>query len=204
MVEQRAGWTPPRLGTREQRALSWLATVEPPSGIVLQPSLWIPAARASGSRVHQIKRLAKRAAAGGDPRVAWYAEHLARLQRRTPRGPSGPCPGSDGELAAKAGAALEADRARLRLLGAGQRGQRPQDGGALSGAAGERRHASQGAHGVQAPGARRAVGAHRAQGGLCGEPFGAGDGEALRQARGGALAGASARRADVADGKSHE
>ena len=88
MVEQRAGWTPPRLGTREQRALSWLATVEPPSGIVLQPSLWIPAARASGSRVHQVKRLAKRAAAGGDPRVAWYAEHLARLQRRTPRGPS--------------------------------------------------------------------------------------------------------------------
>ena len=88
MVEQRAGWTPPRLGTREQRALSWLATVEPPSGIVLRPSLWIPAARASGSRVHQVKRLAKRAAAGGDPRVAWYAEHLARLQRRTPRGPS--------------------------------------------------------------------------------------------------------------------
>ena len=88
MVEQRAGWTPPRLGTREQRALSWLATVEPPSGIVLQPSLWIPAARASGSRVHQVKRLAKRAAAGGDPRVAWYAEHLARLGRRTSRGPT--------------------------------------------------------------------------------------------------------------------
>ena len=35
-----------------------------------------------------VEGLAKRAAAGGDPRVAWYAEHLARLQRRTPRGPS--------------------------------------------------------------------------------------------------------------------
>ena len=108
MVEQRAGWTPPRLGTREQRALSWLATVEPPSGIVLQPSLWIPAARASGSRVHQIKRLAKRAAAGGDipvsrgTRSTWRGcsggrhggrQTLPGLGRRTGC-ESGGCPGS--------------------------------------------------------------------------------------------------------------
>ena len=83
-----ANWFPPRRGTREDRALQWLASVEPPSGIVLLPALWTPAARASGLRVHQVKRLARRAAAGGDPRLEWYREHLARLRRRTPRGPT--------------------------------------------------------------------------------------------------------------------
>ena len=34
-----------------------------------------------------VKRLARRAAEGGDPRVRWLAEHLERLRRRTPRGP---------------------------------------------------------------------------------------------------------------------
>ncbi len=81
-------WSPPRVGTREHHALGWLSFVEPPTGIVLPPSLWVPASRASGLRVPAIKRLAKRAAAAGDPRVAWFAEHLARLGRRTPRGPT--------------------------------------------------------------------------------------------------------------------
>ena len=84
----KAYWSPPRMGTREFRALDWLSSVEPPAGIVLLPSLWLPAARASGLKVGQLKRLARRAAGAGDPRVAWYAEHLARLGRRTPRGPT--------------------------------------------------------------------------------------------------------------------
>ena len=88
MGGQNATWSPPRPGTRKYTALSWLALVEPPRGVVLPPSLWAPAARASGLRVHQIKRLAKRAAAAGDPRVTWYAEHVAGLRRRTPRGPT--------------------------------------------------------------------------------------------------------------------
>lgn len=46
----------------------------------------MPAARASGLKVAQVKRLARRAAASDDPRVAWYAAHLERLRRRTPRG----------------------------------------------------------------------------------------------------------------------
>ena len=81
-------WSPPDVGTREHRALSWLAAVELPVGIVLPASLWVPAARASGLSVHQVKRLARSAADGGDGRVAWYAEHLGRLRRRTPRGPA--------------------------------------------------------------------------------------------------------------------
>jgi len=87
MVEQ-AYWSPPRMGTREFRALDWLSSVEPPAGIVLPASLWLPAARASGLSVPWVKRLARRAAAAGDPRVGWYAEHLARLSQRTPRGPT--------------------------------------------------------------------------------------------------------------------
>ena len=87
MAEQ-AYWSPPRMGTREFRALDWLSSVEPPGGIVLPASLWLPAARASGLSVPWVKRLARRAAAAGDPRVGWYAEHLARLSQRTPRGPT--------------------------------------------------------------------------------------------------------------------
>lgn len=83
-----AYWSPPRMGTREFRALDWLSSVESPAGIVLPPSLWLPAARASGLKVGQVKRLARRAAGAGDPRVGWYAEHLARLGGRTPRGPT--------------------------------------------------------------------------------------------------------------------
>ena len=37
--------------------------------------------------VWRVKRLARSAAVGGDPRVAWFAAHLERLRRRTPRGP---------------------------------------------------------------------------------------------------------------------
>ena len=37
-------------------------------------------------QVAAVKRLAKRAAAAGDPRIAWYAAHLERLRRRAPRG----------------------------------------------------------------------------------------------------------------------
>ena len=81
-------WSPPDVGTREHRALSWLAAVELPVGIVLPASLWVPAARASGLSVHQVKRLARSAADGGDGRVGWYAEHLGRLRRRIPRGPA--------------------------------------------------------------------------------------------------------------------
>ena len=87
MAEQ-AFWSPPRMGTREFRALQWLSSIEPPRGIVLPPALWMPAARVSELKVHQIKRLARRAAVAGDPRVEWYAEHVARLGRRTPRGPT--------------------------------------------------------------------------------------------------------------------
>ena len=88
MTEQ-AYWSSPERGSREGRALMWLASVEPPRGIVVPPALWMPAARASGLKVPAIKRLARRAAAAGDPRVEWYAQHLARLGRRTPRGPTG-------------------------------------------------------------------------------------------------------------------
>ncbi len=81
-------WSPPRVGTREHHALGWLSFVEPPTGIVLPPSLWIPASRASGLKVPALKRLARRAAAAGDPRVQWYTTHLERLRRRAPRGPA--------------------------------------------------------------------------------------------------------------------
>ncbi len=87
MAEQ-AYWSVPERGSREDHALQWLAMVEPPAGIVLPASLWLPAARVSGLSVHRVKRLARRAAAAGDSRVTWYAEHLARLGRRTPRGPT--------------------------------------------------------------------------------------------------------------------
>ena len=87
-MAEKAYWSPPRMGTREFRALDWLSSVEPPRGIALPPSLWMPAARASGLKVGRVKRLARRAAAAGDPRVGWYREHLARLGRRTPRGPT--------------------------------------------------------------------------------------------------------------------
>ena len=87
MAEQ-AYWSPPERGSREDRALMWLASVEPPRGIVVPPAMWKATARASGLRVHQVERLARRATAAGDHRVAWYTEHLARLGRRTPRGPT--------------------------------------------------------------------------------------------------------------------
>ena len=88
-MSEQAYWSPPRMGTREDRALMWLASVEPPRGIVVPPAVWKATARASGLKVPAIKRLARGAADAGDPRVAWYAEHLARLGRRTPRGPTG-------------------------------------------------------------------------------------------------------------------
>ena len=81
-------WYAPRVGSREHEALGWLAMVEPPTGIVLPSSLWMPAVRVSGLKVHQVKRLAQRAAAAGDPRVQWYAAHLERLRQRAPRGPT--------------------------------------------------------------------------------------------------------------------
>ena len=79
---------PPRMGTREFYALQWLADVEPPAGIVVAASAWLPASRASGLKVAAVKRLARRAAEGGDPRVQWYSMHLERLRRRAPRGPT--------------------------------------------------------------------------------------------------------------------
>ena len=85
-MDRQSGWSQPRMGTREDRALQWLAFVEPPAGIVIPPGVWRTAARASGLEVAHVKRLARRAADGGDPRLAWYAEHLARLRRRAPRG----------------------------------------------------------------------------------------------------------------------
>lgn len=89
MGGQNAAWSPPRVGAREQVALSWLATIKaPPRTIAPPPSLWMPAARVSGLSVPQVKRLARRAADAGDPRVEWYAEHRARLRRRTRRGPT--------------------------------------------------------------------------------------------------------------------
>lgn len=89
MGGQKAAWSPPRVGTREHVALSWLATIKaPPRTIAPLSSLWVPAARVSGLSVPQVKRLARRAADAGDPRVAWYAEHRARLRRRTRRGPT--------------------------------------------------------------------------------------------------------------------
>ena len=88
MIVGQAYWSSPERGSREDRALLWLASVEPPRGIVVPPALWKATARASGLRAHLIKQLARRAAGAGDPRVVWYAEHLARLGRRTPRGPS--------------------------------------------------------------------------------------------------------------------
>ena len=83
-----AYWSPPEGGSREDRALMWLASVEAPRGIVVPTAMWKATARASGLRVHQVERLARRAAAAGDPHVTWYAEHLARLGRRMPRGPT--------------------------------------------------------------------------------------------------------------------
>ena len=89
MGGQNAAWSLPRVGTREHDALSWLATIKaPPRTITLAPSLWVPAARVSGLSVPRVKRLARRAADADDPRVAWYAEHRARLRRRTRRGPT--------------------------------------------------------------------------------------------------------------------
>lgn len=85
-MDRQSDWSPPRMGTREFRALNWLSFVEPPAGIVVPPTAWLPAARASGLKVRQVKRLARRAADGGDPRVAWYEAHLERLRRRAPRG----------------------------------------------------------------------------------------------------------------------
>ena len=87
MVEG-AHWTPPDWDTREDRALRRLSLAAPPRGIVVPPALWQAAAWESGLTVLGVKRLAKRAAAGGDPRVQWYAAHLERLRRRTPRGPT--------------------------------------------------------------------------------------------------------------------
>ena len=87
-MAEKGHWSLPERGSREDHALQWLALVEPPAGIVLPPDLWMPAARASGLKVHQVKRLARRAATAGDLRVEWYAEHLARLGRRTTRGPT--------------------------------------------------------------------------------------------------------------------
>ena len=87
MAVGQAYWSPPSMGTREFRALDWLASVEPPTSIVIPPTLWMPAARASGLKVGQVKRLARRAAAAGDRRVAWLTTHLERLSQRTPRGP---------------------------------------------------------------------------------------------------------------------
>ena len=84
-MDRQSDWSPPRMGTREDRALQWLSFVEPPAGIVVPPTAWLPAARASGLRVGQVKRLARRAADGGDPRLVWYGEHLERLRRRAPR-----------------------------------------------------------------------------------------------------------------------
>ena len=85
-MDRQSDWSPPRMGTREFRALNWLSFVEPPAGIVVPPTAWLPAARASGLKVPAIKRLARRAADGGDPRLAWYGAHLERLRRRAPRG----------------------------------------------------------------------------------------------------------------------
>ena len=94
MAVGQAYWSPPRMGTREFRALDWLASVEPPTSIVIPPTsrkrrhqVWMPAARASGLKVGQVRRSARRAAAAGDHRVAWLAAHLERLRSRTPRGP---------------------------------------------------------------------------------------------------------------------
>ena len=83
-----ANLSPPRMGTREFHALQWLADVEPPAGIVIPASSWLPASRASGLKVAAVKRLARRAAEGADPRVQWYSMHLERLRRRAPRGPA--------------------------------------------------------------------------------------------------------------------
>ncbi len=80
-------WSPPRVGSREHCALGWLAMVEPPPGVVIPTAAWLPAARVSGMKVGAVKRLARRAAEGGDPRVRWLADHLERLRRRAPRGP---------------------------------------------------------------------------------------------------------------------
>ena len=80
-------WVAPRVRSREHHALGWLAMVKPPAGIVVPASVWLPASRASGLKVAAVKRLARRAAEGGDPRLAWYSMHLERLRRRTPRGP---------------------------------------------------------------------------------------------------------------------
>ena len=91
LMAGQAYWSPPERGSREDRALQWLALVEPPRGIVLPPNLWVPVQRVTGLTVTRIKRLARRAAAAGDPRVAWYAEHLARLGRRTSRGSGDLC-----------------------------------------------------------------------------------------------------------------
>ena len=81
-MDRQSDWSPPRMGTRKDRALQWLTFVEPPAGIVIPPGVWRTATRASGLEVAQIKRRTRRAADGGDPRLAWYGEHLARLGRR--------------------------------------------------------------------------------------------------------------------------
>ena len=116
---------PARAGIARDHALQWLALVDPPAGIVLPPALWMPAVRVSGLKVHQVKRLARRAAAAGDPPCRVVRGALGAAGRRTPRGPTDLCPRQDGELAAQAGPAVEADRIRLRLLGEGQRSRGP-------------------------------------------------------------------------------
>ena len=107
--------------------------------------------RAEGSR-DQAAGAARGCRRRSSRRVVRAAPGAARPADAT--GANRPCPSSDGELAAGAGLAVEADRTRARLFGEGQWSRGPQGGGALSGAAGERRHASQGAAGVHAPGAR--------------------------------------------------
>ena len=86
-IGQEAYWSPPEWGSREDRALRRLSFAEAPAGVVVPSDLWRAAALESGLTVPAIKRLARRAAAGGDSRIAWFAAHLERLRRRTPRGP---------------------------------------------------------------------------------------------------------------------
>ena len=114
-----AYWSLPERVSREDRALMWLASIEPPRGIVVPLALRKATARASGLKLHQIKWLARRAAAAGDPRVKWYADHLARLSWRTPQGPTGLVRARMANWLRKRGLPWKADCARARLLGEG-------------------------------------------------------------------------------------
>ena len=80
-------WLAPEFETPEDRALRRLSVVTQPAGVVVPPDVWRGAAMETGLSVARIKLLAREAVAGDDPRVAWYAAHLERLHRRTPRGP---------------------------------------------------------------------------------------------------------------------